>query len=215
MLTVYLIATVFVAIAELGDKTQMLTLLLAARYRLWQVLLGVAAAVVGLQALAVLAGGAVGHLVPDSILALITGGLFIIFGLWTWLSAPEGGGDDVLEDVGRTRRFGPVAAVASAFFLAELGDKTQVLTMSIAADPSGAARAFSVLSDGVTLPPVGPGTLAAVWLGSTTGMLLVNGLAALAGAALGHRLPQRLIARISAVVFLLFGVVTLVLAFSR
>ncbi|MDZ4179586.1 MAG: TMEM165/GDT1 family protein [Coriobacteriia bacterium] len=212
MLTIYLIAALLVATAELGDKTQMLTLLLATRYRLWQVLLGVAAAVVGLQALAVLAGGAVGRLVPDSIMALLTGGLFIAFGVWTWLSAREEVEADTTHDAGRTTRFGPVAAVAGAFFLAELGDKTQILTMSIAADPSAAARTFAILGDGVTLPPAGPGTLVAVWLGSTTCMLLVNGLAALTGAALGHRLPRRLVARVSAVVFLLFGILTIALA---
>ncbi len=210
MLIAYLVATAFVAVAELGDKTQMLTLVLAVRYRAWQVLLGVTVAVLALQALAVGVGATVGCLVPDTVLGVVTGVLFVGFGVWSLWSARSGTDDaEIAEEASRAARFGPVLGVAAAFFLAEFGDKTQLLTMSIAADPGAAARTLALFTEAPSIVAGTPETLLAVWLGSTTGMLLVNGLVVLLGAAIGTRMPPRVVARVSGAVFIGFGLVTL------
>ncbi|MFA5843336.1 MAG: TMEM165/GDT1 family protein [Coriobacteriia bacterium] len=213
MLAAFTVAAVLVALAELGDKTQMLTLVLASRYRGWQVLAGVTAAVLGLQLLATAFGRAVGGLVPERVLAVVTGLLFIGFGLWTLRPGPD---EDAEEEADRGSRFGPILAVAAAFFLAELGDKTQVLTMSIAADPGAAARPLAFLGGWLRGPaPSGTAAFLGVWFGSTLGMVAVNSLSIVAGAAIGKRLPRRVVARVSGVVFILFGVATLMASTIR
>jgi len=210
--TAFLIALLLVMLAELGDKTQLLVLALAARYRPTHVIVGVAIAVLLLQMIAVLLGTVAGSLLPEKAVAIVAGLLFIGFGVWTWRDAS---GDDVGEDLAeRGRRLGPVFTVAAAFFVAELGDKTQLMTVSIAADPSAALRTLEQAVPGLTPPAAGTiGTMLGVWLGSTLGMLIADGLALLIGFLLGARLPERVIRRFAAVVFVLFGVVTLISAF--
>lgn len=209
MFWLFITATVLVALAELGDKTQMLTLVLAARYSPRQVLLGVLAAVLVLQALAVAAGGAVGALLPAGAVAVAAGALFIVFGIWTW----RGGDDDDDETAElRSGRVPVVLKVAAVFFVAELGDKTQLLTMSVAADPGIAARSLDMIGVTTGALAAGAGASAAVWAGSTAGMMLVNGLAVVLGASLAGRLSPRLIARLSGGVFIVFGILSLVTA---
>lgn len=205
----FLIAFLLVALAELGDKTQLLVLAFAARYRPRTVILAVAVAIGALQLLAVALGSLVGALLPERLVAVAAGVLFIGFGIWTW----RGATDDDEASVPR-RAVGAFAAVASGFFLAELGDKTQLMTVSIAADPSAALRTLGAVAPGVAAPPAGaPGTLFGVWLGSSLGMLVADGAALVIGAALGARLPERVIRRGAAVVFVAFGAFTLASAF--
>jgi len=208
----FLIALLLVTLAELGDKTQLLVLALAARYRPTHVIVGVAIAVLLLQLIAVLLGTVAGSLLPEKAVAIVAGLLFIGFGVWTWRDAS---GDEEDEQIAeRGRGLGPVLTVAAAFFVAELGDKTQLMTVSIAADPSAALRTLERVIPGLQPPAAGTaGTMIGVWLGSTLGMLLADGVALLIGFLLGARLPERLIRRFAAVVFVLFGVVTLVSAF--
>ena len=208
----FLIALLLVTLAELGDKTQLLVLALAARYRPTHVIVGVAIAVLLLQLIAVLLGTVAGSLLPEKAVAIVAGLLFIGFGVWTWRDAS---GDEEDEQIAeRGRGLGPVLTVAAAFFVAELGDKTQLMTVSIAADPSAALRTLEQVIPGLQPPAAGTaGTMIGVWLGSTLGMLLADGVALLIGFLLGARLPERLIRRFAAVVFVLFGVVTLVSAF--
>lgn len=205
----FVIAFFLVALAELGDKTQLLVLAFAARYRTRTVIAGVAVAVLALQFVAVAAGRLVGALLPERAVAFAAGALFVGFGVWTWRGArgpeeaPASGGS-----------LGAFLAVASGFFLAELGDKTQLMTVSIAADPAAALRTLDALLPGVTVPALGgSGTLFGVWLGSSLGMLVADGAALAVGAALGARLPERTIRRSAAVVFVLFGAATLASAF--
>lgn len=211
MSSAFLIAFLLVGLAELGDKSQLLLLTFAARYKPLKVLLGTALAVVVLQAISVAVGSAVGALLPEKLIASVAGALFIAFGVMTWRGAGE---DEAEEGRATPVRFGPVLTVAAALLLAELGDKTQLMTVSIAADPAAALRTLRSLADGITAPAAGTlGTSLGVWLGSSLGFLAADVLAIGVGAVLGARLPERLIARVSAVVFVLFGIVTLASAF--
>ena len=207
MIQALTVAAILVAIAELGDKTQMFTLLLASRYPARQVFTGVLIAVIGLQLLATAAGTVVGDLLPGRLLAWLTAALFIGFGVWSLRDAAR---DDAEEGgVNQVSGWGPVGAIAAGFFLAELGDKTQVLTLAIAADPDASARVLAPLGlelGGVT---AGAGTFLGVWVGSIIGMMLVNGVAIWAGSAIGRRLPRRVVARVSGVLFIGFGLLAL------
>lgn len=207
----FVVATVLVALAELGDKTQMLSLVLAARYRTYQVFLGVGAAVIALQALAVVAGGAVGALLPARLVGVAAGTLFVVFGVVALRSSGDTGGEHDQDGGSGPSRLGVIAGVFGAFFLAELGDKTQLMTMSIAADPFAAGRVIPGFAGVVSAPSTT--SYIAVWLGSTLGMMLVNGVAIAVGAALGSRLSPRLIAKVSGITFIIFGIATLVSAF--
>lgn len=209
--TAFLIAFLLVGLAELGDKSQLLLLTFAARYRPLKVVVGAAIAIFTLQLLSVAVGQAVGTVLPREAIAVVAGVLFIAFGVVTWRSSGE---DDDGEGTPKIARFGPILTVAAALLIAELGDKTQLMTVSIAADPAAALRTLGSFAEGIQPPE--SGTLATsfgVWLGSALGFLLADAIAIVVGAVLGARLPERLIARVSAVVFVLFGLVTLASAF--
>ncbi len=209
MAQAFLVAMVLVAIAELGDKTQMLSLVLASRYPPRRVFAGVLIAVIVLQSIATVAGGLVGSVIPAGLLAGLTAVLFTGFGVWTLFDAERPGGIEDPRVDGRSA-VATVLAVAAAFFLAELGDKTQVLTFAVAADPGIVARTLSGLGLEVLEPPSGLGAYVGVWLGSTAGMMLVNGVAIAAGAAIGARVSRRTIGRVSGVGFVVFGIGTAV-----
>jgi putative Ca2+/H+ antiporter (TMEM165/GDT1 family) len=205
VLYAFLVATILITLAELGDKTQLLALVLACRYKPGQVLLGIFGATLLIHLLSTLVGAAVGSFVPQTVLTWAAGLLFVGFGIWTLR------GDSVDEDAeAPPSRFGPVVTSGIAFFLAEMGDKTQIMTMTIAASPGAALRTFGGFASG-WLPAGlaeshGPWMLAGVWLGSTLGMVIADGLAILVGAVLGKKLPEKLITRISGVLFIIFGV---------
>ncbi len=205
----FIVSVALVALAELGDKTQLLTLCLAARYRAWQVLVGVFGAVVLLQLLAVAAGRLVGEALPETPVRIAAGLLFVAFGIWMLASR----GSDADAPPGTAMgAFGPVLASGIAFFVAELGDKTQLTAMAIAAEPSVATGMLERLgAHGLAAVPASSGgAFLPVWLGATVGMMIADGAAILVGASLGKRIPTRLVGRISGVVFLLFGLATLV-----
>lgn len=218
MLYVFIVTTILIALAELGDKTQLLALALACRYRAWQVLVGIFVATLAIHLLSTIAGQLVGDVIPKLWLSVITGVLFIGFGVWTLR------GEDEDEDAAErpAGRFGPIVTVGIAFFLAELGDKTQIMTMSIAADPAGVLRTFgaagpalahalqsaNLSSEGLRSSQ----SFFGVWFGSTVGMMIADGIAIVVGALLGKKLPEKLITRIAGVVFVLFGVASLVTA---
>ena len=205
MLYAFFVATILITLAELGDKTQLLALVLACRYKPGQVLLGIFGATLLIHLLSTIVGAAIGSLVPQAVLTWFAGLLFVGFGIWTLR------GDSVDEDAdARPSRFGPVITSGIAFFLAEIGDKTQIMTMTIAASPGAALRTFGGFASG-WLPAGleqghGAWTLVGVWLGSTLGMVIADGFAILVGAVLGKKLPERLITRISGVLFIVFGV---------
>jgi putative Ca2+/H+ antiporter (TMEM165/GDT1 family) len=216
MLYAFAVATILIALAELGDKTQLLALALACRYKVWQVLVGIFVATLAIHLFSTLAGQLIGDVIPKLWLSIATGLLFVGFGIWTL----RGEGDD--DDDTPVSRFGPVLTVGIAFFLAELGDKTQIMTISIAADPAAVLRTFGAAGPAISNALGSMGLSAegltrtqafwGVWLGSTVGMMIADGLAIWVGAVLGKKLPERLITRISGVIFILFGVATLLVA---
>lgn len=217
MAYVFAVSLVLIMIGELADKSQLLALCLATRYKAWQVLLGITVATFVVHFFSTLAGQLFGALIPEGVLPWVTGLLFIIFGAWTLR------GDSVSdEDADRGRgRFGPVVATAIAFFFAELGDKTQIMTMTIAADPGNALlRVLKGAGPAVQhiLAPLGVDAVGAlprtavfwsVTLGSTLGMVAADAIAIGIGRLLGKSLPERLLTRISGTVFILFGILSI------
>jgi len=172
-----------IAAAELGDKTQLLTLGFATHFRLGQTMSAVAAATAVLMALAVLFGGAINRYVPEFYLQLAAGIIFIGFGLWTLMNGREKN-----EEKELARIHNPFLLIFATFFLAELGDKTQLAALALAARY---------------------GTPVQVWLGATAGMVLINLVAALAGSFIKSKVSDKTIRIFGAAVFILFGIFTL------
>jgi len=165
-------------IAELGDKTQLLALSFATKYKPTKVLIGVFIGTLVVHLLSVVIGEKLTGFIPEHLLRTIVGLSFIGFGIWTIR------GDSCDEKKQTGKKFGPVITVAVAFFLAELGDKTQLATISLAAQ----YRSF-----------VG------VWLGSSLGMVISDGIAIAVGVVAGKKIPANVIKYISATIFILFG----------
>ncbi|MCE5192204.1 MAG: TMEM165/GDT1 family protein [Actinomycetia bacterium] len=219
MLYTFVISFILIMIGELADKSQLLALVLATRYKASQVLLGVLLATFTIHFVSTGFGMLVGGFIPQGVLPWVSGLLFLFFGVWTLRGDTV---DDEDAEAGKGMRFGPVIAVAVAFFLAELGDKTQIMTITIAADPGGALLAIlkgsgAAVQQGLGAIGVsGAGGLSqgarfwGVTLGSTLGMVLADALAIGIGRLLGKRLPERLLTRISGFAFIAFGALTIV-----
>lgn len=168
-----------VFLAELGDKTQLVALLLATRFRAGTVLAGIFAATLAVHALSVALGGATSQILPQGWIYLLSGLAFVGFAWWTW----QGDTLDDQEDYASRRFHSPFVIVFITFFLAELGDKTMLATVTLAASQD----------------------LAAVWLGSTLGMVASDALAIWVGRILGKQLPERAVKLGAALIFLGFG----------
>jgi Ca2+/H+ antiporter, TMEM165/GDT1 family len=169
-------------IAELGDKSQLMALAFAARYRAMPILIGISIATAVVHAFSVLIGAAVGAALPTEAISIIAGVAFFVFAAWTLRGDTLG--EDEADRADRSDRSAIVAA-AVAFFLAELGDKTMLATVTLATSEG----AFGT------------------WLGSTLGMVAADALAIGVGQLLGTRLPERAVRIGAAVLFVVFGVV--------
>lgn len=180
------LAVVFVA--ELGDKSQLVALGLGARHRLAWVLTGMGLAYVAANTLSVTVGATAGAALPEDVVFVGGGLLFLGFAAWTLMDERDDGRPDpeAASDVGARTRVQVVASVAATMFVAELGDKTMLATATLA----------STQGDPVM-----------VWLGATIGIFLVGALGAGAGRVVGSRLPARLVRIGSAALFAVFGVV--------
>jgi putative Ca2+/H+ antiporter (TMEM165/GDT1 family) len=186
-MTAFWIAFFLVLIAEMGDKTQLVALAFATRYRPAVVMAGVFAATLVIHLVSVLIGEMAGVALPVFWINLLAGLTFIGFGLWT-LRGDELGDEEKLTQ----SKFGPFMTVATTFFLAELGDKTMLATVTIASQQE---------------------SFVAVWLGSTFGMVIADGIAIVVGKILGKKLPERLIKYGAALIFIVSGLYTLAGAF--
>ena len=172
----FLVSTLVVAIAEIGDKTQLLALLLAARFRRpWPIIAGIFVATVLNHALAGWLGAVAASFLTPNVLRWIVAVSFAAIGLWTLKP------DTLDEDSERLPARGAFIATVIAFFLAEMGDKTQVATMVLAAKSS---------------------LLWPVVLGTTLGMLLANVPVVLLGSRFAARLPLKAARMAAAVLFL-------------
>ena len=177
------VAAALVFVAEVGDKSQLLVLSLATRYRPLPVLVGFAIAEGTANLLSVAVGGALGATLPEAPLRIVGG---LLFGLFAWRAWREDDDDD--DDALEVRSGHVVRSVAATMFVAELGDKTMLTTATLAAQQN----------------PV------LTWIGGTLGIVACGAIAVTVGRALGDRLPRRATRIASTLLFLAFGVALLV-----
>ncbi|MBI1775265.1 MAG: TMEM165/GDT1 family protein [Proteobacteria bacterium] len=174
----FLVSLSSVAIAEIGDRTQLLSLVLAAHYRKpWPILAGVLLATLANHAAAGLLGQWFAFVLTPPIADLLVGASMLAMAIWTLRP-------DTLEAMPRLGRRGAFLATLIAFFIAEIGDKTQIATAALAAACSG---------------------LTQVVLGTTLGMLIANAPVVFLGKAFADRLPLRRIHQAAALLFLALG----------
>ncbi|MET1038464.1 MAG: TMEM165/GDT1 family protein [Aeromicrobium sp.] len=177
-----LLSTAVIFVAELGDKSQLMAMTFASRYKVRDVLIGITAA----TAIVHLASVGIGAWIGDSfaenqhVISVVAGVAFLLFAAWTWR------GDELTEDEAGKAMAGQGAAILAvgiAFFLAELGDKTMLATITLATQEGWFGT----------------------WIGSTIGMVAADALAIVVGALLGRNLPDRVIRIGATLAFVVFG----------
>jgi putative Ca2+/H+ antiporter (TMEM165/GDT1 family) len=179
----WLVSTGVVALAEIGDKTQLLAFLLAAKFRKpLPIVFGILAATLANHAFAAAIGTWVTGLLSPEVLRWVLGLSFLGMAAWTLIP------DKFEEEDARLAKYGVFMTTLIAFFLAEMGDKTQVATVALAAQYNN---------------------FHAVVAGTTLGMMLANVPAVYLGGRIADRLPVRLVHSIAATVFAILGIATL------
>lgn len=184
-----LVSTVIVALAEIGDKTQLLAFILAARFHTpWPIILGILIATLANHAVAAALGTWVTSLLEPETLRWVLGLSFIAMAVWVLIP------DKLDETEATLTPYGVFATTLVTFFLAEIGDKTQVATVALAAQYQ---------------------TLVAVVIGTTLGMMIANVPAVLLGDRIANHIPVRTVHMIAAIIFFALGVATLTGMASR
>ena len=182
----FLVSAAVVAIAEIGDKTQLLALVLAAKFRKpIPIILGILVATLANHAAAAAIGTWLTRVIGPDVMRWVLGISFIAMGIWTLIpDKPD------LDDEKPSSKdgWGVFSTTAAAFFLLEMGDKTQIATVALAAKYSN---------------------LALVTAGTTVGMMLANVPAVLLGDVAAKKLPLALVRAVAALIFVAFGVVAL------
>jgi Ca2+/H+ antiporter, TMEM165/GDT1 family len=175
----FLVSTVVIFVAELGDKSQLMALTFATRFKTAPVVIGITIATAITHAISVGIGAALGANIPTRPVTIAAAVAFVIFGLWTLR------GDELTDDEAKATRptRNVIIAVGTAFFLAELGDKTMLATVTLATREG----------------------LIGTWIGSTVGMVAADVLAIIVGRHLGKRLPERTIRLGAAFAFFAFA----------
>jgi Ca2+/H+ antiporter, TMEM165/GDT1 family len=181
----FLISFGIIFVAELGDKSQLMAMTFAARYKATTILLAITAATALVHMLSVLVGAAVGVALPTKAISVVAGFAFLGFAAWT-LRGDELDDDEAAKATRSARSV--FLTVATAFFLAELGDKTMLATVTLATDNG----------------------LVGTWAGSTLGMVAADALAIVVGQQLGARLPARVVKIGAAITFVVFGLLLIV-----
>ena len=173
-------------IAEMGDKTQLMLVAMTSKYKMKDILLGTGVAILILNGLAVLAGGLVSEVIPTWLIRLIAAGAFLFFAATTLK-----GEDDEEEEV-KDNGKGKIAAlsVCSTFFVAELGDKTQLTAITFGANEGMNAALI-------------------VWIACSLGLFAADILGMLAGYLLKSKTPEGLLNTLAFGIFSVFGVYTL------
>ncbi len=179
-----LVSTGVVALAEIGDKTQLLAFILAARFKKpLPIILGILAATIINHGLAGALGGWITSTISPGVLRWVLGASFIGMAIWTMIP------DKVDEEETQiAKRIGVFGATFIAFFLAEMGDKTQIATVAMAAHYASPLM---------------------VVIGTTVGMLIADVPAVFAGDKLANKIPMKLVRSIAAAVFAALGIATL------
>ncbi|KQQ96277.1 TMEM165/GDT1 family protein [Massilia sp. Leaf139] len=179
----FLVATGIVALAEIGDKTQLLAFLLAARFRRpLPIILGIFIATLLNHAFAAAVGALVSELLGPSVMRWVLGLSFLGMAIWAMIP------DQIDETEASFAKFGVFMTTLLAFFVAEMGDKTQVATVALAARYT---------------------EIAAVVAGTTLGMMIANVPAVLFGERIANKVPLALVHGIAAVIFMGLGMATL------
>ena len=181
VVSAFLISFGFIFVAELGDKSQLMALTFATRFPMRVVLAGITTATAVVHAVSVGIGAAVGAALPTRPIKVVAAVAFVIFALWTLR------GDRLTDEERERAREGSRSAfwvVTVVFFLAELGDKTMLATITLATEHG----------------------IFGTWLGSTIGMVLADALAIVVGRRLGARLPERAIRIGAALLFFAFAI---------
>lgn len=179
MLAATLLSLGVVFLAELGDRSQLITMTYALRCRWWVVLMGVAVAAFGAHGVSVAIGHFLGTTLPARPMAFASAIAFLIFAVWAWR---EGAKNDETVSTVDEPRFA-LLAVISSFALAEMSDKTTLATLTLASDRDWRG----------------------VWIGSTLGIVLADALAIGVGVLLNRRLPRQLLHVLASLLFLVFG----------
>lgn len=183
LLEAFLVSTGIVALAEIGDKTQLLAFILAGKFRRpWPIILGILVATLANHAFAGAIGSWITHAVGPQTLRWVLGLSFLAMAVWTLIPDKLDEGDTKIAP------YGVFGATVVAFFLAEMGDKTQVATIALAAQYQ---------------------SFFAVVAGTTMGMMIANVPAVLLGDHIANRIPVRLVHGIAAAIFAVLGVATL------
>jgi putative Ca2+/H+ antiporter (TMEM165/GDT1 family) len=177
-MTAFLTSLIIVLLAEMGDKTQLLAMAFATRFRWQTVMWGVFAATATNHLIAVGIGNYLTNIVPLAYIKIAAAASFILFGLWTLRG-------DELHDEDKRFNLGPFWTVAVACFIAEMGDKTQLATVALAAQ-------FN--------------TIVPVWLGTTCGMIVADAVGIILGMVLNRKIPEKQVKWFAASVFIAFGV---------
>jgi len=179
----FLVSTGVVALGEMGDKTQLLAMLLAVRFRTpAPIIFGIFVATLLNHAAAGLVGGWIANALGPTLLRWVVGVSFVAMAGWMLIP------DKIDDDATTTQRFGVFGTTLTAFFLAEMGDKTQIATVALAARYQD---------------------LIAVVAGTTLGMLLADVPAVFIGDRIAQKLPMKLVHGIAAATFAVLGVATL------
>jgi putative Ca2+/H+ antiporter (TMEM165/GDT1 family) len=180
-----------VFVAELGDKTQLLALGYGARHGLRTVVIGLTLGYAAAGAVAALVGGLLGATLPERLIGLAAGALFLLFAVLAWRDVDDEHIEHAERAEGRVRTRSVIASIALTIAIAEFGDKTQLATAALAAQ----ANPF------------------ATWLGATGGVVTAGTLGAVAGSRIGRRIEPRKIQIASAVLFAGFGVALIATAY--
>lgn len=188
MLNAVLLSFGIIFIAEMGDKSQLMALTFAARYRPLPILVGITIATAATHAISVGLGAAVGSRLPTHTISIIAGCAFLVFAAWTIRGDSLDDDEMTKAEKSDDRQRNAVIAASVAFFLAELGDKTMLATITLAT------------KEGIV------GT----WIGSTLGMVAADAIAIVVGLHLGKRLPEKVIRVGASVLFVLFGILLIV-----
>ena len=181
----FLVSFGIIFVAELGDKSQLMAMTFAARYKATTILIAITLATGLVHLVSVVVGAAVGVALPTKAISVVAGVAFLGFAAWTIR------GDKLDEDdeaaAARSAR-SVLWTVGLAFFLAELGDKTMLATITLATTNG----------------------LLGTWVGSTLGMVAADALAIVVGQQLGARLPERVVKIGAAATFVVFGLILMV-----